>query len=58
MEQQVDRGCKAPQAFQAVIAKYCQPPQADVPQKVPPVEIHTSLWNGVCCLVVFGKSSQ
>lgn len=51
MEQQVllnpDRGCKAPQASQAVIPKYCQPAQPDVPQKVPP-----TLWNGVCCLAV------
>lgn len=48
----LDRGCKAAQASQAVIAKYCQPPQPDVPQKVPPTEICASLWTRVCCLTV------
>lgn len=56
MEQHVvfnlHRGCEAPQPSQAVIAKYCQAPQPDAPQKVAPTEICASLWAEVCSLAV------
>jgi len=48
----LDRGWKAAVACLAEIAKYCQPLQLAVPQKVPPTEIYASACckTGICWL--------